>query len=356
MEGQNLAVEYRWAEGQFDRLPSLAADLVRRDVRLIAALGGSTSPLAAKKATATIPIVFSSGEIDPVKSGLVVSLNRPGGNVTGVSPMTGVLLAKRLELLREITPRAGLVGYLLNSSNPNSESQSRDVHEAARALGLELHAQSASSDPDFETAFEAFSRRRVGALFVGNDPFFLARRQQIVALAARYSLPASYFSREFVAGGGLMSYAASFVDGYRLAGLYSGRILKGEKPSDLPVVQSVKFELVTQPQDRQGARPRSAADAARPRRRGDRVRTPRVHHAARRCGARGRWRRARSSRRNAGDRFPPVRRPARTHVGWASARACVPWLRRRPERGDRLALRRRYTLIVYRSLPPNWSA
>ncbi len=243
VEGENLAVEYRWAEGQFDRLPSLAADLVRRDVRLIAALGGSTSPLAAKKATATIPIVFSSGEIDPVKSGLVASLNRPGGNVTGVSPMTGVLLAKRLELLREITPRAGLVGYLLNSSNPNSESQSSDVHEAARALGLELHAQSASSDPDFETAFEAFSRRRVGALFVGNDPFFLARRQQIVALAARYSLPASYFSREFVAGGGLMSYAASFVDGYRLAGLYSGRILKGEKPSDLPVVQSVKFEL-----------------------------------------------------------------------------------------------------------------
>ena len=154
VEGENLAVEYRWAEGQFDRLPSLAADLVRRDVRLIAAFGGSTSPLAAKKATATIPIVFSSGEIDPVKSGLVVSLNRPGGNVTGVSPMTGVLLAKRLELLREITPRAGLVGYLLNSSNPNSENQSRDVHEAARALGLELHAQSVSSDPDFETAFE----------------------------------------------------------------------------------------------------------------------------------------------------------------------------------------------------------
>jgi putative tryptophan/tyrosine transport system substrate-binding protein len=244
VEGQNLTVEYRWAEGQFDRLPALAGDLVQRDVRLIAALGGSTSPLAAKKATATIPIVFSSGEIDPVKSGLVVSLNRPGGNVTGVSPMTGVLLAKRLELLREITPDASLVGYLSNSSNPNSESQSRDMHEAARALGLELHAQSASSDPDFETAFEAFSQRRVGALFVGNDPFFLARRQQIVALAARYSLPASYFSREFVAGGGLMSYAASFVDGYRLAGLYSGRILKGEKPSDLPVVQSVKFELV----------------------------------------------------------------------------------------------------------------
>ena len=185
--------------------------------------------------------------------------------------MTGVLLAKRLELLREITPRAGLVGYLLNSSNPNSESQSRDVHEAARALGLELHAQSASSDPDFETAFEAFSQRRVGALFVGNDPFFLARRQQIVALAARYSLPASYFSREFVASGGLMSYAASFVDGYRLAGVYSGRILKGEKPSDLPVDAIGQVRVRDQPQDRQGARSRRAADAARPRRRGDRM-------------------------------------------------------------------------------------
>jgi ABC-type uncharacterized transport system substrate-binding protein len=244
IEGQNVAVEYRWAEGQFDRLPSLAADLVRRDVRLIAALGGSASPLAAKKATATIPIVFSSGEIDPVKSGLVGSLNRPGGNVTGVSPMTGMLLAKRLELLREIAPRAALVGYLLNSSNPNSEGQSRDVHEAARALGLELHVQSASADPDFETAFEAFSRRGVEAAFVGNDPFFMARRQQIVALAARYSLPASYYTREFVAAGGLMSYAASFVDGYRLAGVYSARILRGERASDLPVVQSVKFELV----------------------------------------------------------------------------------------------------------------
>jgi ABC-type uncharacterized transport system substrate-binding protein len=244
VEGHNLAIEYRWAEGQFDRLPSLAADLIQRNVRLIAALGGSASPLAAKKTTATIPIVFSSGEIDPVKSGLVVSLNRPGGNVTGISPLTGMLLAKRLELLREIAPRAGLVGYLLNSSNPNTEAQSREVHEAARALGLELHAQSASSDPDFETAFDAFSQRRVGAVFVGNDPFFMARRQQIVALAARYSLPASYYTREFVANGGLISYAASFVDAYRLAGYYSGRILKGEKPSDLPVVQSVKFELV----------------------------------------------------------------------------------------------------------------
>jgi ABC-type uncharacterized transport system substrate-binding protein len=244
VEGQNLTVEYRWAEGVFDRLPSLAADLVQRDVRLIAALGGSTSPLAAKKATATIPIVFSSGEIDPVRSGLVASLNRPGGNVTGVSPMTGTLLGKRLELLHEIASGPGLIGFLNNTSNPNSASSSRDVHEAARVLGVELHAQSASSDPDLETAFEAFDQRRVGAVFVGNDPFFMARRHQLVALAAKYSLPASYYSREFVAAGGLTSYAASFVDAYRLAGVYSGRILKGEKPSDLPVVQSVKFELV----------------------------------------------------------------------------------------------------------------
>ena len=244
VEGQNVAVEYRWAEGQFDRLPSLAADLVERNVRLIAALGGSNPPLAAKKTTTTVPIVFSSGEVDPVESGLVVSLGRPGGNVTGVSPMTGLLLGKRLEQLREIAPRARLVGFLSNPNNPNSAASSREVHDAARALGLELYAQNASSDADFDTAFQAFNQRRVGAVFVGSDTLFMARRRQLVDLAARYALPASYYSREFVAAGGLISYAASFVDAYRLAGVYSGRILKGEKPSDLPVVQSVKFELV----------------------------------------------------------------------------------------------------------------
>jgi putative tryptophan/tyrosine transport system substrate-binding protein len=243
VEGQNLTIEYRWAEGRFDRLPALAADLVERHVRLIAALGGSAPPLAAQRTTATIPIVFSSGEVDPVKSGLVVSLNRPGGNVTGVSPMTGLLTAKRLEQLHEMVPNAAVIGYLANSDNPNFATHLNDVHEAARVLGLALYAQSINTDRDFESAFDGLVQRGIGALLVGVDPFFFARREQIIALTARHSLPASYPSREFVAAGGLISYAASFVDGYRHAGIYSGRILNGEKPADLPVVQSVKFEL-----------------------------------------------------------------------------------------------------------------
>jgi putative ABC transport system substrate-binding protein len=243
IEGQNVSIEYRWAEGQFDRLPALAADLVQRQVAVIAALGGSTSTLAAKKVTSNTPIVFSSGEVDPVKSGLVLSLNRPGGNVTGVNPMTGILSAKRLELLHQTVPSAAAIGYLINSSNPNSEILAKDIHDAARSLGLELYDLSASSEQELDAAFASFTERRVGALFVGADPVFMARREQIVALAARHALPASYYSREFVASGGLMSYAASFADAYRLAGTYCGRILKGEKPADLPVVQSVKLEL-----------------------------------------------------------------------------------------------------------------
>ena len=243
IEGQNVTIEYRWAEGRFDRLPALAADLVQREVAVIAALGGSTSPLAAKKLTSSIPIVFSSGEVDPVKSGLVVSLNRPGGNVTGVNPMTGSLSAKRLELLHEIVPNAAVIGYLVNSRNPTSEVNAKEVHDTARVLGLQLYDQSASTEQDIDTAFTRFTERGIGALFVGPDPFFLLRAEKIVALAARYELPASYYTQEFVAAGGLISYAASFVDAYRLAGNYCGRILKGEKPADLPVVQSVKIEL-----------------------------------------------------------------------------------------------------------------
>jgi ABC-type uncharacterized transport system substrate-binding protein len=244
VEGQNITIEYRWADGQFDRLAALADDLVQRQVRLIAALGGSASTLAAKKATETIPIVFSSGEVDPVRSGLVVSLNRPGGNVTGVNPMTGMLSAKRLELLHELVPNAQVIGYVANSANPNFQAQTKDIQDAARTLGLELYSLTARSEGELDTAFSAFGQRRVGAVFVANDPFFFAQREQIVTLAARYSLPASYYTREFVTGGGLMSYAASFADAYRLAGTYSGRILQGENPADLPVVQSVKFELV----------------------------------------------------------------------------------------------------------------
>ena len=243
IEGQNVSIEYRWAEGRFDRLPALAADLVQRQVAVIAALGGSTSPLEAKKVTSSIPIVFSSGEVDPVKSGLVNSLNRPGGNVTGVNPMTGELSAKRLELLHQLVPNTAAVGYLINSSNPNSEILAKDVHEAARSLGLQLYDLSANTEQELDAAFTRFAERGIGALFVSNDPVFMARREQIVALAARQALPASYYSREFVAAGGLISYAASFVDAYRLAGTYCGRILKGEKPADLPVVQSVKLEM-----------------------------------------------------------------------------------------------------------------
>jgi putative tryptophan/tyrosine transport system substrate-binding protein len=243
IDGQNVSIEYHWAEGQFDRLPALATDLVQRQVAVIAALGGSASPLAAKKVTSSIPIVFSSGEVDPVKSGLVISLNRPGGNVTGVNPMTGILSAKRLELLHQIARNATMIGYLTNSSNPNSEVLTKDVHDAARSLGLLLYDQSASTEQELDAAFTSFAGRGVGALFVSNDPIFMARREQIVVLAAHKALPASYYSREFVAAGGLISYAASFVDAYRLAGTYCGRILKGEKPTDLPVVQSVKLEL-----------------------------------------------------------------------------------------------------------------
>jgi putative tryptophan/tyrosine transport system substrate-binding protein len=243
VEGQNVTIEYRWAEGQFDRLPALAADLVQRKVALIAALGGSASPLAAQKVTQTIPIVFSSGEVDPIKSGLVASLNRPGGNVTGISPMTGALVAKRMELLHGLVPKAEVIGYLANPNNPLIETARGEVHAAARGLGLQLHDLQAGTEREIDQAFTDLVQRSVGALFVGADPFLFARRNQVVAQAARYALPASYYAREFVTAGGLMSYAASFADAYRQAGNYAGRILKGEKPADLPVVQSVKFEL-----------------------------------------------------------------------------------------------------------------
>ena len=242
-DGQNVTIEYRFAEGQYDRLPSLAADLVNRQVSLIATSGGTVSALAAKAATATIPVVFIS-DSDPVKIGLVASINRPGGNVTGIHQLTAGLEAKRFELLHELVPTATKIAVLLNPDYPDAEAQIGEVQRAALSLGLQAHILKASNERDFDTAFSTVKEQGAGALLVASDPFFFSRRSQIVALAAQHAVPAIYQFKEFAALGGLMSYGTRITDSYRQVGVYSGQILKGTKPTELPVVQSSKFEFV----------------------------------------------------------------------------------------------------------------
>ena len=242
VEGQNLAIEYRWAEGNYDRLPTMAADLVGRKVDLIMA-NSPPSALAAKSATSTIPIVFRSGA-DPVGDGLVASLARPGGNLTGVSFVADGLTAKRLELLSELVPRARVIALLMNPSNATAERVIRDVQEAARTNGLQLHVLKARSESEIDTAFASLVQLHAGALVVGADPFLSSRREQLVALASRRAVPSIYAWREFAASGGLISYGPSITSAFRLVGAYAGKVLKGAKPADLPVQQQTTFELI----------------------------------------------------------------------------------------------------------------
>ena len=243
-EGENVAIEYRWAENQFDRLPMLAADLVRRQVAVIATSGGTTTTLAAKTATTTIPIVFTSGQ-DPVGQGLVASLARPGGNLTGINFFNNELAAKQLELLRELAPAATRVAVLVDpASAMNTESTLREVESAARAMRLQIQVLNASTSREIDAAFATIVRERPDALFVNGDSFLNVRRVQLVLLAGRHGVPAIYSGREFAEAGGLMSYGSDITDAYRQQGVYVGRILKGAKPADMPVVQASKFELV----------------------------------------------------------------------------------------------------------------
>jgi putative ABC transport system substrate-binding protein len=242
VEGQNVAIEYRWALGQVDRLPALAADLVGRPVTILVATGGESAALAAKAATSTMPIVFSMG--DPVKVGLAESYNRPGGNATGINLLTQTLEPKRLGLLHELVPQAATIGFLLDPNFPSAEDQAKDMQEAGRAVGLQIHVLRANTDREIEAAFETIAQHRIAALAVAASPFFDTRRNTLVALAARYAVPTMYHFREFAAAGGLMSYGIDPIDAYRQVGVYAGRVLKGAKPADLPVLQPTKFEFV----------------------------------------------------------------------------------------------------------------
>jgi putative ABC transport system substrate-binding protein len=243
VEGQNVKIEYRWADGRSDRLPAFAADLVARNVSVIAALGGNNPTLAARAATQTIPVVFNTGA-DPVKSGLVPSLSRPGGNVTGVSFLIEELGAKALGLLHELVPKAAVIGILVNPNNPEAERETAAMQDAARILGLQLHIVRAGTASEIDKALQSLVEQKVGALIVIADPFFGSRSAQLIDLAARHRIPAAYYRREYPDAGGLMSYGTSANEAYHQVGNYVARILKGAKPADLPVYQVVKFEFV----------------------------------------------------------------------------------------------------------------
>jgi putative ABC transport system substrate-binding protein len=243
IEGQNVSIEFRWAEGRYDRLPALAAELVQRQVAVIIAAGGSDPGRAAKAATSSIPIVFITAA-DPVRTGLVTSLNRPEANVTGISMIGSALEAKRLELLHELVPQASIIGALINPNYPAAKLQAQEVQEAAARLGLQLVLLNASTEAEIDTALAAFAQQKITALLLANDPFFGSQRAKLAALAIRHKLPAISFRREFAEAGGLVSYGPLFAEGYREAGVYAGKILKGTRTTDLPVMQPTKFELV----------------------------------------------------------------------------------------------------------------
>ena len=242
VEGENLAIEYRWARGDYKRLPALAADLASKPVRVLATVGGEPPAFAAKTATSTIPIVFSAG--DPVETGLVESYNRPGGNITGIDIMSSELEAKRMGLLHDLVPQATTIGFLVNPAFSSAETQQRAVEEAAHALKLQVLILGANSDGEIEKAFETMVQQHIGVLFFATTPFFDTRRAKLLALQSQYRLPTAYSFREYAAEGGVMSYGPDTADAYRQVALYVGRILKGERPADLPVIRPTKFELI----------------------------------------------------------------------------------------------------------------
>jgi putative tryptophan/tyrosine transport system substrate-binding protein len=243
VEGHNVSIEYRWAEDQYNRLPALAAELIRHNVTVIATPGSTPAALAAKMATTTIPIVFSSGS-DPVKLGLVASLSRPGGNVTGMSFLANLLVAKQIDLMYELVPAARVVGLLVNPNFPDTEGITKDAQTAAAVLGQKLVVVKAGTESDLDPAFTTLLEQRIGAVLIPAEPFFFSRRERLITLAARHAVPAIHSLREFVDAGGLMSYGPSNTEGWRQVGVYAGRILKGERPANLPVVQSTRFELI----------------------------------------------------------------------------------------------------------------